>query len=150
MRKISFVLALLLLCTALSSCGNDTGRTLVLSQKVAEKFPLPYGALYSDIAESGVNMIDDELKRALFGANAEKLTYIKEVSGYFSRDMISGGEFIAVRLIDRSHRAEMCAVFFERARLKTDMETRVFADGDLVFFASGRYAAEIKKLIVGE
>ncbi len=132
----------------LSSCGGEGKSTLFFANDIAAVFPMKYGTVYSDEFS-----IQDEyyfsaaMKERIFGKNAGKYTYIISVSGYFSRDMVSGSEFIAVIIDDRSHRAELASVFYRRAAMKTDMTTRVFCDDNYVFFICDERANEIIEYI---
>ena len=129
-KRVYSFLFLFLILFSLASCDGNNKSTFDISNSVSEKFPFKYG------------------KNIIFGDNFDKFTYIESVSGYFSRDMVSGSEFIAVRLTDRSHRAEITACFYRRASLKTDMETRVMCEGNFVFFICDRYAESISKYAV--
>lgn len=90
------------------------------------------------------------MKTMIFGANAEKYTYIKAVSGYFSRDMVSGSEFIAAELSDRSRRDEVVAIFYRRAAKKLDADARVWCEGKFVFFICDARAEEIIEFLKRE
>lgn len=149
-RSVS-ALILVFLIVFLYSCESgkkmDTEKIACL---VSEKFPFKYGVVYSDEYENNSEYyFGTELKKAVFGENADKLTYIESVSGYFSRDMVSGSEFIAVRLSDRSHRAEIMSTFYRRAALKTDMDARVFCEGCYVFFVCDMSAEKIISFVIG-
>lgn len=148
-KRVYSFLFLFLILFSLASCDGNNKSTFDISSSVSEKFPFKYGKVYSDEFEKDDEFyFGDDLKKIIFGDNFDKFTYIESVSGYFSRDMVSGSEFIAVRLTDRSHRAEITACFYRRAALKTDMETRVICEGNFVFFICDRYAENISKYAV--
>ncbi len=143
MRYIKIGILLIFCVLILVSCGG--GRSaLGVVEDVREKFAFKYGAVYSDeYGEWDVYCFTPELKKTVLGKNAEKYTYIRSISGYFARDMVSGAEFIAVELADRSHRAEIMAVLYRRAALKLDSDTRVFCEGNFVFLVCDSRAEEI-------
>jgi cupin superfamily acireductone dioxygenase involved in methionine salvage len=149
MKRIVCVLLCVVLL-ALSSCGESLG-ALDITEKVRESFAFKYGAVYSDTyGEWNEFYLSPEMKTKIFGANAEKYTYIKAVSGYFSRDMVSGSEFIAAELYDRSKREELMAVFYRRAAKKQDADARVWCEGNFVFFICDYRAREIIEFLKRE
>ncbi len=147
MRYIKAFILLILCVLLLTSCGSGES-ALDIVEDVREKFAFKYGAVYSDeYGEWDAYCFTAEMKKTVLGKNAEKYTYIKAISGYFARDMVSGAEFIAVELSDRSHRAEIMAVLYRRAALKLDCETRVFCEGNFVFLVCDSRAEEIVEYV---
>lgn len=135
---------------SLASCARGES-ALGIVQKVSESFNFKYGAIYSDeYGEWNEFCFSSEMKEKIFGVNAPKYTYIKAVSGYFSRDMVSGAEFIAAELSDRSKRAELTAVFYRRAAKKLDTDARVWCEGNFVFFICDARAGEIIEFLKKE
>lgn len=152
MKKTFFKTIILFLACSffslLSSCGGIDKSTLFVAQEIAGEFPFKYGTVYSDeFSEKDDYYFSAEMKKKIFGENAEKYIYITSVSGYFSRDMVSGSEVIVVRIDDRSHRAELTSLFYRRAAMKLDMTTRVLCEGDYVFFVCDSRADEIIEYI---
>lgn len=148
-RFISLVLCAVLLFS-LTACAGDAG-ALDITEKVSENFAFKYGAVYSDAyGEWSEFYLSPEMKAKIFGANAEKYTYIKSVSGYFSRDMVSGSEFIAAELYDRSKREELTSVFYRRAAKKQEADARVWCEGNFVFFICDEKAGEIIEFLKRE
>lgn len=152
MKKTLFKTVILILACSflplLSSCGSGEKSTLFLAQDIAEQFPFKYGAIYSDgFSEKDVYFFSSEMKKKVFGENSEKYTYIISVSGYFSRDMISGSEVIVVHIDDRSHRAEITSVLYRRAAMNLDVTSRVWCEGDYVFLICDSRADEIIEYI---
>ncbi|MBQ9745274.1 MAG: hypothetical protein IJW21_00430 [Clostridia bacterium] len=140
-----FLCAALLLL--LASCAGG-GSALEITKDVSEHFAFRYGAVYSDeYGQWSEFCFSPELKTKIFGENAPKYTYIKAVSGYFSRDMVSGSELLVLELSDRSHRAEVMAVLYRRAALKQDACVRIFCEGNYVFFVCDSAAEEIIEYI---
>ena len=140
---IMLVLLLFMLC----SCGTEQSSLSVVND-ISSAFPFKYGAIYSDEFEEGnEKYFSDEMKLLVFGENAGKFDYIVSVSGYFSRDRVSGEEVIAVLLDDRSHREEITSVFYRRAAKKQDVPTSVFCVGDIVYFVAAPNAKEIMEYI---
>lgn len=137
----------LLSALLLASCSSGLG-TLAIAEDVSEHFSFRYGAVYSDeYGQWNEFCFSQELKEKVFGANAPKYTYIRSVSGYFSRDMVSGSELLVLELSDRSHRAEITAVLYRRAAMKGDTNVRIFCEGNYVFFVCDMKAEEIMKYI---
>ena len=150
MKKLISLLLCAVFVLSLAACARGVG-ALEITEKVKEKFSFKYGALYSDAyGEWSEFYLSPEMKTKIFGANAEKYTYIKAVSGYFSRDMVSGSEFIAAELYDRSGREELMAVFYRRAAKKQDAEARVWCEGNFVFFICDGKAREIVEFLKRE
>ncbi len=151
MRKIilkTFVLFLLLGATAFLPSCNEEKSTLSLVRDVSEHFPFKYGTIYSDeFAKDDAFYLSPERKKKILGDNAEKYTYIVSVSIYLARDMVSGSEVIAIKLDDRSHRAEITSLLYRRAAIKLDTVSRVFCEGDCVFFVCDIRANEIIQYI---
>jgi len=144
----------LLLCAFFSlmiaACARGEG-ALEITEKVRENFTFKYGEVYSDAyGEWNEFYLSHEMKTKIFGASAEKYTYIKAVSGYFSRDMSSGAEFIAAELYDRSGREELMAVFYRRAAKKQEADARVWCEGNFVFFICDDRAGEIIEFLKQE
>ncbi len=150
MKYIKAFVLLIFCVLILASCGGE-GSALGVVEDVREKFAFKYGAVYSDeYGEWDVYYFTPELKKTVLGQNAEKYTYIKSVSGYFARDMVSGAEFISVELADRSHRAEVMAALYRRAALKLDSDARVFCEGNFVFLVCDSRAEEIVEYVRGK
>lgn len=150
MKKTVAMLLCVLLALSLASCARGES-ALGVVEKVSESFAFKYGAVYSDeYGEWNEFCFSPEMKALVFGANAPKYTYIKAVSGYFSRDMVSGSEFIAAELSDRSKRAELTAVFYRRAAKKLDADARVWCEGNFVFFICDARAEEIIEFLKRE
>lgn len=151
MKKIifkAFVLFLLFGAVALLTSCNDEKSTLSLVRDTAEHFPFRYGTIYSDeFAKDDAFYLSSEMKKKILGDNAEKYTYIVSVSVYLARDMVSGSEVIAIKLDDRSHRAEITSLLYRRAEMKLDTVSRVFCEGDCVFFVCDIRANEIIQYI---
>lgn len=143
-----FILCLLFCAVALlPSCGEEKS-TLSIIDDASKNFPFKYGAIYSDeLSEKDSFYLTTDMKKKIFGDNAEKYTYIVSVSVYLARDMVSGSEVIAIRLDDRSHRAEITSLLYRRASMKLDTISRVFCDGDYVFFVCDNRANEIIQYI---
>ncbi len=132
--KIGFLLLLCAFLPFVPSCGQERGALLTV-QEIAVVFPLKYGVVYSDeFDEDDDYFFSEEMKRIILGENAGKYDYIVSVSGYFSRDRVSGEEIIVILLDDRSHRSEVASVLYRRAAKKQDIPTRVFCNGDFVYF----------------
>ena len=143
MKKFISLLFCVLFMISLSACARGES-ALDITKKVSENFAFKYGAVYSDeYSEWNEFCFSPEMKRQIFGENAPKYSYIKAVSGYFSRDMVSGAEFIAAELSDRSAREELTAVFYRRAAKKLDNDARVWCEGNFVFFICDMRAEEI-------
>ena len=150
MRYIKPVILLILCVFVLVSCSGEKN-ALGIVEDVKERFAFKYGAVYSDeYGEWDAYCFTAELKTAVLGENAQKYTYIKAVSGYFSRDMASGSEFIAIELSDRSHRAEAMAALYRRAAKKLDSDARVFCEGKFVFLVCDGKAEEIIEYVRGK
>lgn len=150
MKKFISLLLCAVLLFSLSACAGGMG-ALDITEKVRENFAFKYGAVYSDAyGEWNEFYLSPEMKTKIFGANAEKYTYIKAVSGYFSRDMVSGSEFIAAELYDRSKREELMAVFYRRAAKKQEADARVWCEGNFVFFICDSRAGEIIEFLKRE
>ena len=150
MKKLISALVCAFFVLSLTACSRGAG-ALDITEKVRENFGFKYGAVYSDAyGEWSEFYLSSEMKTKIFGANAEKYTYIKAVSGYFSRDMVSGSEFIAAELYDRSAREELTAVFYRRAAKKQDAEVRVWCEGKFVFFICDGRAEEIVEFLKRE
>ncbi|MBO5006738.1 MAG: hypothetical protein J6C89_04760 [Clostridia bacterium] len=151
MKKIFLKKCTCFLLTAffllLPSCGREQS-SLSDVRELAAVFPFKYGAIYSDeFEEEEEKYFSDEMKLLIFGANAEKYDYIVSVSGYFSRDRVSGEEVLVILLDDRSHRGEITSVLYRRAAKKQDIPTRVLCKGDAVYFICADNAAEIEEYI---
>ncbi|MBQ8403407.1 MAG: hypothetical protein IJX55_03150 [Clostridia bacterium] len=143
MRYIKTVILIILCIFVLASCGAEKS-ALGIVEDVRERFAFKYGAVYSDeYGEWDAYCFTTELKKTVLGKNAEKYSYVKAISGYFARDMVSGSEFIAVELSDRSHRAEVMSMLYRRAALKLDSDARVFCEGNFVFLVCDSAAEEI-------
>ena len=143
-----FLSAVLLL--SLSSCSGGKS-ALEITKAVSENFSFRYGAVYSDeYGEWNEFCFSPEMKKKVLGENAPKYTYIKAISGYFSRDMVSGSEFIAAELYDRSAREELMAVFYRRAAMKLDAGALVWCEGNFVFFVCDVRAEEIIEFLKRE
>jgi len=150
MKKFISLLLCAVLLFSLAACAHGAG-ALDITEKVKENFAFKYGEIYSDAyGEWNEFYLSPEMKTKIFGANAEKYTYIKAVSGYFSRDMVSGSEFIAVELYDRSGREEIMAVLYRRAAKKLDTDARVWCEGNFVFFICDESAEEIIEFLKRE
>jgi hypothetical protein len=146
LRSAAFAVCLVL-CMYLCSCG-ETMSALDAAHIVSSHFGFKYGAVYSDEYDVLHEFcFSDEMKKQILGENALKYTYIKSVSGYFSRDMVSGEEFIVIELYDRSRRAEITSALFKRAAIKSDIETRVACKGKLIFFICSDKAKEIERYL---
>lgn len=145
--RVFTFLSVLIFAFSLSSCGSGTD-ALGIVKDVSVNFDFKYGAVYSDEYDVwNEHCFSPDMRKVIFGENAEKYTYIKSVSGYFSRDMVSGEEFIAIEISDRSHRTEISAALYRRAAMKLDTETRVLCRGNFVFFICGEKADEIGEYI---
>jgi hypothetical protein len=143
MKKFISLLLCAVLLFSLAACAGGMG-ALDITERVRENFAFKYGAVYSDAySEWNEFYLSPEMKTKIFGANSEKYTYIKAVSGYFSRDMVSGAEFVAIELCDRSHRAEVMVLLYRHAAKKLDSDARVFCEGKFVFLVCDRKAEEI-------
>lgn len=145
--KVFWCVTVFVLIIGLVSC--ESGKSaLQIAENVSENFGFKYGAVYSDeydiISEF---CLSSEMKKYILGENAEKYTYIKSISGYFSRDMVSGDEFVIIEIYDRSYRAEIMAVLYRRAAMKLDTDTRVGCRGKFVFFVCGREARLISEYV---
>ena len=150
MKKTVAILLCIITAFLLTACARGES-ALGIVQKVSEGFAFRYGAVYSDeYGEWNEFCFSPEMKELVFGANAPKYTYIKAVSGYFSRDMVSGAEFIAAELSDRSKRAEIMAVFYRRAAKKLDADARIWCEGNFVFFICHENAREIVEYLKRE
>jgi hypothetical protein len=150
MKKFISLLLCAILLFLLSACA-DGASALDITVKVSEKFTFKYGAVYSDAyGEWNEFYLSPEMKTKIFGAGAEKYTYIKSVSGYFSRDMVSGSEFIAAELYDRSGREELMAVFYRRAAKMQEADARVWCEGNFVFFICDARAGDIIEFLKRE
>lgn len=148
-KSIAAVCAVLILISFSSCSGGKSA--LEITKAVSENFAFKYGAVYSDeYGEWNEFCFSGEMKEKVFGENSAKYTYIKAVSGYFSRDMVSGSEFIAVELADRSKREEAMAVFYRRAAKKLDSDARVWCEGNFVFFICDARASEIVEFLKNE
>jgi hypothetical protein len=146
-KRLLGIVCLFAVCLTLFSCGKNIS-TLELATDVSRHFDFKYGAVYSDeYGEWHEFCFSNEIYIKVFGENAGKYTYIKSVSGYFSRDMISGSEFVAVELNDRSHRAEIMALLYRRASMRSDTDARVFCEGNFVFLVCDANAEEISRYI---
>ncbi|MBO5022688.1 MAG: hypothetical protein J6D11_00005 [Clostridia bacterium] len=131
----------------LPSCEQEQS-SLAAVRDLSLNFPLKYGVIYSDeFEEEDEKYFSDEMKLLILGANAVKYDYIVSVSGYFSRDRVSGEEIIVILLDDRSHRAEISYALYRRAAKKQDIPTRVFCNDDLVFFICSGNAEQIEEYI---
>jgi cupin superfamily acireductone dioxygenase involved in methionine salvage len=144
----------LLLCAGLIfllvSCEGKLN-ALDITLKVSENFAFKYGAVYSDAYDEWNEFyLSPEMKTKILGINAEKYAYIKSVSGYFSRDMVSGSEFIAAELYDKSKRDEVMAIFYRRAAKKLDSDARVWCEGKFVFFICDSKAGTIIEFLKRE
>ena len=149
MKYIKTVILLALCAFIMCSCVKEKS-ALGIVEEVYTRFSFKYGAVYSDeYGKWDAYCFTEDMKKAVFGENAEKYTYIKGVSGYFSRDMVSGAEFIAVELCDRSHRAEVMALLYRRAAKKLDNDARVFCEGNFVFLVCGSKTEEIISYVRG-
>lgn len=148
MKKVIFNFSsLIFLLFMLCSCGEEQS-SLADVRELAAVFPFKYGAIYSDeFEEEDEKYFSDEMKLLILGANAEKYDYIVSVSGYFSRDGVSGEEVIVVLLDDRSHSEEITYVLYRRAAKKQDVPTSVFCIGDFVYFISASNAEQIMEYI---
>ena len=150
MRYIKTVILIILCIFVLASCGAEKS-ALGIVEDVRERFAFKYGAVYSDeYGEWDAYCFTTELKKTVLGKNAEKYSYVKAISGYFARDMVSGSEFIAAELSDRSKRAELTAVFYRRASKKLDADARVWCEGNFVFFICDARAEEIIEFLKRE
>ena len=150
MKKFISLLLCAVLLFSLAACSRGVG-ALDITEKVRENFSFKYGAVYSDAyGEWNEFYLSPEMKAKILGANAEKYTYIKAVSGYFSREMVSGSEFIAAELYDRSKREELTAVFYRRAAKKQEADARVWCEGNFVFFICDARAGEIIEFLKRE
>ena len=148
--KKCFCLLLSIFAILLSSCSGKVN-SLEITKRVSAQFVFKYGEVYSDAYDEWSEFyLSPELKTKIFGENAAKYTYIKSVSGYFSRDMVSGSEFIAAELCDRSQREEVMAVFYRRAAKKLDIDARVWCEGNFVFLICDAKAGEIIEFLKRE
>ena len=148
MKKVIFNFSsLIFLLFMLCSCGEEQS-SLSAVRDISSAFSFKYGMVYSD--EFGVDdekYFSDEMKLIVFGENAGKFDYIVSVSGYFSRDGVSGEEVIVVLLDDRSHSEEITYVLYRRAAKKQDVPTSIFCLGDFVYFVSASNAEQIMEYI---
>ena len=143
MKKLIALFLCAVFALSFAACARGAS-ALDITEMVSAGFAFKYGAVYSDAyGEWNEFYFSPEMKTMIFGANAEKYTYIKAVSGYFSRDMVSGSEFIAAELCDRSRRDELVAIFYRRAAKKLDADARVWCEGNFVFFVCDARAEEI-------
>ena len=150
MKKLISLILCAVLIFFLAACSRGVS-ALDITEKVRENFAFKYGAVYSDAyGEWNEFYLSPEMKTKIFGSNAEKYTYIKAVSGYFSRDMVSGSEFIAAELYDRSKREELMAALYRRAAKKQEADARVFCEGNFVFFICDSRAGEIIEFLERE
>jgi cupin superfamily acireductone dioxygenase involved in methionine salvage len=150
MKKFISLLSCAVLLFSLAACAGGMG-ALDITERVRENFAFKYGAVYSDAyGEWNEFYLSPEMKTKIFGANSEKYTYIKAVSGYFSRDMVSGSEFIAAELYDRSKREELMAVFYRRAAKMQEADARVWCEGNFVFLVCDARAGEIIEFLKRE
>ena len=143
MKYIKTVILLLLCSVIICSCSAEKS-ALDIVEDVRLRFSFKYGAVYSDeYGKWDAYCFTDDMKKAVLGENSGKFTYIRSVSGYFSRDMVSGAEFVAIELCDRSHRAEVMALLYRRAAKKLDSDARVFCEGKFVFLVCDSKSEEI-------
>ena len=150
MKKLIALFLCAVLMFSLAACDRGAS-ALDITEKVSESFAFKYGEVYSDAyGEWNEFYLSPEMKTKIFGANAGKYTYIKAVSGYFSRDMVSGSEFIAAELYDRSGREELMAVFYRRAAKMQEADARVWCEGNFVFFICDARAGEIIEFLKRE
>ena len=150
MKKLISLVLCACLFFLLTACAGGAS-ALDITETVSKNFVFKYGAVYSDTyGEWNEFYLSTEMKVKIFGANAGKYTYIKAVSGYFSRDMASGSEFIAAELYDRSGRDELMAVFYRRAAKKQEADARVWCEGNFVFFICDVRAGEIVEFLKRE
>ncbi len=148
MKKVVVKVCAFLLLVAFSLCLFSCSReqsSLSAVNGIASYFPLKYGEIYSDeFSEDDGRYFTDEMKVLVIGENAGRYDFIVSVSGYFSRDRVSGEEIIAILLDDRSHRAQITSALYRRAAKKQDVPTSVFCHGDFVYFIC---ASEPDKII---
>ena len=150
MKRLIALFLCAVLALSLAACARGAS-ALDITKKISESFAFKYGAVYSDAyGEWNEFYFSPEMKTMIFGTNAEKYTYIKAVSGYFSRDMVSGSEFIAAELYDRSKREELTAVFYRRAAKMQEADARVWCEGNFVFFICDARAGEIIEFLKRE
>lgn len=145
--RVFLCVTILVLILGLTSCESGIS-ALEIAKGVSDHFNFKYGAIYSDEYDKlNEFCFSQEMKRYILGENAEKYTYIKSISGYFSRDMVSGDEFVIIEICDRSYRAEIMAVLYRRAAIKLDTDTRVGCQGNFVFFVCGNEAERISEYL---